>query len=187
MAERDQRWRRGRTRPTKVDHGDGGNPSRRRGRERQDAVTGLCRTMCARASRPIVPIYGANDWDYSYGQSTAETILRDTEFIVELSPSGGARPFSVIDGGWSNGTAAWPDMGKLADEIKQRTARPGIWIRPLEAPQDTAHDLLLPDARFGRRKTGLASSPTIRPSGGAGENSRQDARGDGMGLRDGEA
>jgi alpha-galactosidase len=129
-----------------------------------EAVAALCRKMCARGSRPIVPIYGANDWCYSYGRSTAETILRDTEFIVELSPAGGARPFSVIDGGWSNGTAAWPDMGKLADGIKQRRARPGIWIRPLEAPHDTARGLLLPDARFGERKDRareLAYDPTI--------------------------
>jgi alpha-galactosidase len=127
----------------------------RRGAEGEKAletVTGLCRTMCARASRPIVPIYGANDWCYSYGRSTAETILRDTEFIVELSPKGGVRPFSVIDGGWSNGNSAWPDMGKLAANIKQRTARPGIWIRPLEAPQDAARGLLLPDVRFGEKK-----------------------------------
>ena len=120
--------------------------------------------MCARASRPIMPIYGANDWDYSYGQSTAETILRDTEFIVELSPSGGARPFSVIDGGWANGAAAWPDMGKLAEQIKQRTARPGIWIRPLEAPRDALPQLLLPGARFGEKKDRareLAYDPTV--------------------------
>ena len=133
------------------------------GENAQDAVAGLCRSMCARPSRPIVPIYGANDWCYSYGRSTAETILRDTEFIVELSPGGGTRPFSVVDGGWSNGTAAWPDMGKLAHEIKRRTARPGIWIRPLEAPQETARGLLLPAARFGEkqgRARGLAYDPT---------------------------
>ena len=129
-----------------------------------EAVAGLCRTMCARPSRPIVPIYGANDWCYSYGQSTAETILRDTEFIVEVSPSGGVRPFSVVDGGWSNGTAAWPDMGKLADGITQRRARPGIWIRPLEAPHDASPALLLPDARFGEKKERareFAYDPTV--------------------------
>jgi alpha-galactosidase len=133
------------------------------GENAQDAVAGLCRSMCARASRPIVPIYGANDWCYSYGRSTTETILRDTEFLAELSPGGGARPFSVVDGGWSNGTAAWPDMGKLAHEIKQRTARPGLWIRPLEAPNDAARGLLLPDARFGEkteRARELAYDPT---------------------------
>ena len=133
------------------------------GENAQNAVAGLCRSMCARASRPIVPIYGANDWDYSYGQSTAETILRDTEFLAELSPSGGARPFSVVDGGWTNGTAAWPDMGKLAREIKQRTVRPGLWIRPLEAPHEAARGLLLPDVRFGEkqeRARELAYDPT---------------------------
>jgi alpha-galactosidase len=139
----------------------------RRGSEGENAVevvAGLCRAMCARPSRPTVPIYGANDWNYSYGQSTAETIVRDTEFIVEFSPGGGVRPFSVIDGGWSNGTTAWPDMGKLAAEIKQRTARPGIWIRPLEAPRDAVPGLLLPGARFGEKKKRareFAYDPTV--------------------------
>jgi alpha-galactosidase len=129
-----------------------------------DGVAALCRAMCGRKSRPTTPIYGANDWSYSYGQSSAETILRDTEFIVEVSPAGGIRPFSVIDGGWSNGTAAWPDMGKLAGEIKQRTARPGIWVRPLEAPEGAAPGLLLQDARFGEKRERareLAYDPTI--------------------------
>ena len=139
----------------------------RRGSQGEDAVeavAGLCGAMCARPSRPKVPIYGANDWNYSYGRSTAETIVRDTEFIVELSPSVGVRPFSVIDGGWSNGTTAWPDMGKLAADIKQRTARPGIWIRPLEAPRDAVPGLLLPGARFGEKKERareFAYDPTV--------------------------
>jgi alpha-galactosidase len=134
------------------------------GENAMEAVTMLCRAMCARASRPLVPIYGANDWCYSYGHSTAETILRDTDFIVELSPHAGVRPFSVIDGGWSNGTSAWPDMEKLAAGIKQRTARPGIWIRPLEAPADAPRGLLLPGARFGERTARareFAYDPTI--------------------------
>ena len=129
-----------------------------------EVVRGLCTKMCGRRSRPVRPVYGANDWNYSYGRSTAESILRDTEFIVELSPAGGVRPFSVVDGGWVNGSAAWPDMGALADGIKQRTARPGIWIRPLEAPQDTSRGLLLPDTRFGEKLTRareLAYDPTI--------------------------
>lgn len=134
------------------------------GENAQQAVAALCRAMCARPSRPVVPIYGANDWNYSYGRSTAQTILQDTDFLIELSPSGGVRPFSVIDGGWSNGTAAWPDMGKLAVEISRRNARPGIWIRPLEAPGDTPPGLLLPGVRFGEKKDRareFAYDPTI--------------------------
>jgi alpha-galactosidase len=132
-----------------------------------DSVRALCKAMCARTSRPATPIYGANDYCYSYGQSTAETILRDTEYIVGLSPTGGVRPFSVIDGGWSNGTPAWPDMGKLAGEIKRRGARPGIWIRPLLAPGDEHPGLLLKNARFGDRNdrsSDLAYDVTISDS-----------------------
>ncbi len=127
------------------------------------AVQALCRRLCSRASRPMKPIYGANDWCYSYGKSTSESILRDTEFIVGLSPAGEVRPYSVIDGGWEHGTLQWPDMGVLAKGIQQRRARPGIWVRPLEAPSGTARGLLLPDARFGQateRAKELAYDPT---------------------------
>ena len=128
------------------------------------AVQALCRSLCSRASRPTPPIYGANDWCYSYGNSASASILRDTEFIVGLSPSGGVRPYSVIDGGWENGTSRWPDMGVLANGIKLRGAHPGIWVRPLEAPAGTARGLLLPDARFGQateRAQELAYDPTV--------------------------
>ena len=119
--------------------------------------------MCARASRPIMPIYGANDWDYSYGQSTAETILRDTEFIVEVSPSGGVRPFSVIDGGWATVRQPGRTWANWRMEITQRTARPGIWIRPLEAPRDALPRCCCRARDLGRRRTGLANLPTIPP------------------------
>jgi alpha-galactosidase len=127
----------------------------RRGSAGEDAVqalTELCRRMCGRKTRPMIPIYGANDWCYSYGQSSADTILRDTEFILEVAPDGASRPFSVIDGGWADGTAGWPDMGKLAADIKRRNARPGLWVRPLEAPETTAVHLTLSEGRFGERK-----------------------------------
>ena len=129
-----------------------------------DAVTALCRQMCARASRPLQPIYGSNDWNYSYGHSTAESILRDAEFIAKLSPVGGPRPFCVIDEGYKNGSSAWPDMAKLADTIKQHTVRPGLWIRPLRVSKDTPSGTLMPDARFGKKKdraAELAYDPTV--------------------------
>jgi alpha-galactosidase len=134
------------------------------GEDAIDCVRELCRLMCGRSSRPMAPIYGANDWNYSYGSSTAETILRDTDFIAELAPVTGPRPFSVIDGGWTNGTAAWPDMGKLAADIKRRNVRPGLWVRPLEAPENAAPNLLLSEKKFGDRKgraSELAYDPTV--------------------------
>jgi alpha-galactosidase len=133
------------------------------GQDAFDAIAALCRAMCARPSRKLAPIFGANDWNYAYGSSTAETIVRDTEFIAGLAPTHGPRPFSVVDGGWENGTAAWPDMGKLAANIRNSNVRPGLWVRPLEAPHD-AGPLLLPDSRFGERKDRareFAYDPTV--------------------------
>ncbi len=132
------------------------------GEDALDAVAGLCRGMCGRASRPMNPIYGANDWDNTYGHSTAESILRDTDFITELSPVGSVRPYSVIDEGYFPGTPEWPSMSKLADDIRQRTVRPGIWIRPLRVPKGTAQGLLMPDARFGERKERTLELAKIR-------------------------
>lgn len=129
-----------------------------------EAVRALCRRLCARPARPTTPIYGVNDWCYSYGRSTAASILRDTDFVAELSPSGGVRPFSVIDGGWVDRTPSWPDMARLAADIRTRTARPGLWVRPLEAPRDAAATLLLSKERFGAnagRARELAYDPTV--------------------------
>jgi alpha-galactosidase len=134
------------------------------GEDAQQSTAELCRALCARPSRFAGAVYGANDWYYSYGSSTAESILRHTEFIVDLSPRSGVRPFSIIDEGYANGTPAWPDMAALAARIKHRTARPGIWIRPLEAPAATPRALLLPAARFGDQAGGapaLAYDPTV--------------------------
>ena len=162
--ERGQRrqWRRARA--AKIDHGNGRSPPRRQWRGRSRRGHGAVPDHV----RPSIAAHHAHLWIQrlvlqlwaQYG----ETILQDTEFIVELSPSGGVRPFSVLDDGYSNGTAAWPDMGELAEEIKRRTARPGIWIRPLKAPHDAAPGLLLPDLRFGERKDRareFAYDPTV--------------------------
>jgi alpha-galactosidase len=55
-------------------------------------------------------------------------------------------------------------MRKLASDIKGRNARPGLWVRPLEAPENSAKHLLLHEGRFGERKERareLAYDPTV--------------------------
>jgi len=127
------------------------------------AVHQLCRRMCTNPRLPGGPIYGSNDWDYAYGKNTQEQILRDVELVASLAPRGGHRPFSVIDDGWQNKTV-FPDMARLAEEIRQRDVHPGIWVRPLIAPQGASSSLLLPSKRFGTRSeraSELAYDPTI--------------------------
>ena len=98
--------------------------------------------MCPRPRLANGPVYGTNDWYYAYGKNTAAGILRDTDLVVALAPKSGVRPFSVIAGGWEGDGATargqepnpnFPDMAALAEQSRKRGARPGIWIRPLEA------------------------------------------------------
>ncbi len=117
----------------------------RRGRAGEtplDAARAFCMLMCDQPRTAPGPIYGGNNWYYAYGQNTsAAASLRDAELLAELSPTGGNRPFSVIDMGWSAGadgagpaaetTKAYPDMAALAVRMKASGVRPGIWMRPL--------------------------------------------------------
>jgi len=125
------------------------------------ALHAFCRQMCAAPRLPKQPVYGSNDWYWAYGKNSAESVMTDARNIVELSPAGANRPFAVIDDGWQPGrgvdragTGTWdrgndkfPDMASLAAAIRKTGARPGIWIRPLQAPADAPDRWRLPRDR----------------------------------------
>ena len=133
----------------------------RKGETSFAAIRAACTMMCSSPRIPSAPVYGSNDWYWVYGKNTAETVLTDARHIVELSPTGGNRPFAVIDDGWQpergadkKGVGTWdrgnekfPDMAGLAGEIKRAGARPGIWIRPLLATADAPDSWRLQRAR----------------------------------------
>ena len=130
----------------------------------------LCRLMAAGTKVPekrgttfVDVIYGSNDWYYAYGHNTADRILRDADLVKSLAPSGGPMPFTVIDDGYQN-HSRFPDMSKLASDIRSRGVIPGIWIRPLRAPATVPANLLLPNARCkgdGSKLPPLAYDPTV--------------------------
>ncbi len=142
----------------------------RAGRPGESAFSALhafCRTMCPDPRLPSAPVYGHNDWYTAYGDNSAQSVLADARRIVGLSPTGRNRPFAVIDDGWQpergkepggrgqwdRGNEKFPDMAGLAGRIREAGARPGIWIRPLLAPDDT------PDGwRLARDQTKLDPS-----------------------------
>jgi alpha-galactosidase len=133
------------------------------GESANSSIREFCRAMCEKPRRPDSAIYGSNDWYYAYGKNSAEQTLRDADLVAESSRGLRARPFTVIDDGWRD-SARFPDMRAVAGEIKKRNVRPGIWIRPLIAPESTARNLLLSDQRFGSQKQRareLAYDPTI--------------------------
>ncbi len=111
------------------------------------ALHAFCKQMCPNPRMPSQPVYGSNDWYVTYGNNSATSVRTDAEHIVELSPTGANRPYMVIDDGWQPGRGAdkagaglWDrgndkfgDMAALAADVRRIGARPGIWVRPLEA------------------------------------------------------
>lgn len=133
----------------------------RAGREQESAFAALrafCKQMCTNPRLPKSPVFGSNDWYWAYGNNNAESVRTDAKHIVELSPAGGNRPFAVIDDGWQPGrgkdkagTGTWDhgndkfgNMQALAGDIRSAGARPGIWIRPLQAFADAPDSWRLP-------------------------------------------
>lgn len=117
----------------------------------------FCKRMCDKARLPATPVYGGNNWYYAYGNSSAEDIRRDSERIAWLATSRANRPFMIIDDGWqpnptagpwSHGNAKFPDMAKLAGEMRRIGVRPGIWMRPLftKEPAPASWQLASPNA-----------------------------------------
>jgi alpha-galactosidase len=120
----------------------------------------LCKRMCAKPRLPSAPVYGGNNWYYTYGQNlSAEALLRDSDLMAELAPSGPNRPFMVLDMGWEpspegagpteRGNDKFPDMPGMVAEMKKRGVRPGVWIRPLLSVAALSESWLLKGQQAG--------------------------------------
>ncbi len=111
------------------------------------AAQAFCRRLCPKPRLPKEPVYGFNDWYCDYGINSADSVRQYTDYLVRLAPKDGTRPFMVIDDGWqpgrggNGGGSAWdtnnaffaPSMTAMADDIKKRGARAGLWVRLLQA------------------------------------------------------
>ncbi len=133
--------------------------------------------MCDKPRMPKQPVYGINDWYFSYGNNSSKLILEHTRLIAPAAEGLKNRPFSMIDDGWfktspcgPEGKWTWgddmitpndnfPDMKQLADDIRKEGMRPGLWIRPLSIKAGTKKSLLLPESNTRR-----SDMPVLDPS-----------------------
>jgi len=153
------------------------------------AARKFCRKMADRAIFMPAPLYGGNNWYYAYGNSSADAIRSDTERIASYAPSGGNRPFMLIDDGWSpyrttgpwvgngpTGNARFSDMPALASDMQRLSVKPGLWFRPLTTRESVPENWLLKSdfsaARFARQQM-RTLDPTVE---GAAEQIRSDVR-----------
>lgn len=100
----------------------------------------LCRAMSPAPRLPGHPVYGANDWHYALGTSTARSILDLAEFTSRAALDRSNRPYVIIDDGWSAGglghgpwigNSRFGHLGELANRLRDSGVRPGLWYRPL--------------------------------------------------------
>ena len=139
-----------------------------------DAARRFCRVLCDKPRMPAHPVYGGNNWYYAYGKSSADDIRHDSERIASWAPASGSnRPLMVIDDGWQpnatagpwdRGAAQFPDMARLAADMRRTGVRPGIWTRPLFTKEDVPENWRLqsPNARkHFREHQGATLDPTV--------------------------
>ena len=61
----------------------------------------FCKLMCNKPMLPKQPVYGINDWYFSYGNNSDDLILQHTSLLADFATDVNNRPFSVIDAGWA--------------------------------------------------------------------------------------
>lgn len=128
-----------------------------------------CKSLCDNPILPKERIYGGNNWYYAYGKSSYGEIIADTRVQVELANGIENKPFEVIDDCWQIHSCEGPwipnekfsDMKKLADEIKEIGARPGIWVRLLHN-RDSAITDDMRILRDGKRQYLDPTHPAVR-------------------------
>ena len=121
----------------------------------------FCGLMCPVTRLPKQPVYGINDWYYSYGNNSPALIKEQASLMTGLATDNNNRPFSVIDAGWAAYAPTLPndccwqddfsrpndkfkDMAVMADDLKKLGMRPGLWTRPLCASYKDNKNRLLP-------------------------------------------
>lgn len=118
----------------------------------------FCRLMCPDGIYPKTPVYGGNDWYCNYGDNSHDKILHMAKRIAKWAEGNEVRPFMVVDDGWQvchngqegfnggpwdKGNYKFPDMRKLAADIRALDVQPGIWYRPLFTAEKFPSDCIL--------------------------------------------
>lgn len=116
-----------------------------------DLLRAFCQKMSVDCLLPKEKVYGANTWYNTYGNNlTEEVVMTYTDHLVDITKDLPIGPYMVIDDGWqiaskrdgspykatANGGPWQPhpefgDMKQVADTLKIKGVKPGIWTRPL--------------------------------------------------------
>lgn len=141
------------------------------------AARAFARQLVVETPRPFyAPVYGSNNWYYTYGKIDAAGVLRDAKRTAEWAGAGPNRPYMLIDDGWQvahcdaryNGGPwhAWnphfDDMAQLASDMRDAGVRPGLWYRPLVTLEGIMEPFMIRNgAKPAYAENGFSLDPTF--------------------------
>ena len=139
------------------------------------AAQSFCNQMCDNPNLPDEPIFGVNNWYWAYGKISHESIMTETDHLLEMCRDSQCRPYMIIDDGWQvnrftvqgqgyyNGgpwhmpNSNFKGMDVTCDAIHSKGAKAGIWFRPLKTCVQHPEEMFGP-ARYD--DNGLVMDPS---------------------------
>lgn len=106
----------------------------------------FAKVMCDNPVPVKQPIFGVNNWYWAYGKISKESVMTETDYLLQMCDGTKNKPYMILDDGWQQnrtyGVGAYiggpwlpnerfKDMSAVAQDIKNKGAKPGIWFRPL--------------------------------------------------------
>ena len=128
------------------------------------------RLLCDKPVLPKTPIFGVNNWYWAYGNISKESILQETEYLLEMTKGCKNQPYMIIDDGWQKhrkpgaenyiGGEWFPnercgDMSRLAQSIHEKGVKAGLWFRPL-----LTRETVPEEARLAEENGGIVLDPS---------------------------
>lgn len=134
----------------------------------------FCARMCEKPVALDQPLFGVNNWYWAYGNISHDSIMVETDQLMDMCRDTTAKPYMILDDGWQvnrfksktgsyNGgpwdrpNEKFTDMAETAAAINEKGAHAGIWFRPLLTCVSAPDDATSPYAYKG---SGFLLDPT---------------------------
>lgn len=120
--------------------------------------------LCDCPVLPKTPIFGVNNWYWAYGNISKESVLEETDYLLEMTKGSKNQPYMIIDDGWQKNRipgagnyigGEWTpnekfgDMCALTQSIHEKGAKAGLWFRPLLTREEIPDEAKLSEENGG--------------------------------------
>ncbi len=135
------------------------------GQDSYTVAAEFSKVICDSPVLPKEPIFGVNNWYWAYGKISRESVLEETDYLLEMTGKTKHRPYMIIDDGWQKNRTygnnayiggEWTpnerfgDMSSLMREIHKKGAKTGLWFRPLLTKEEVPQEAVLCEGSGGK-------------------------------------